>query len=195
MCGRYYIDIDDAEMNSIVAEMERNTAVKSGEIFPTDLVPVLAPSGTMTAMHWGFPRYDGKGKIINARSETAMAKNMFRKALTEGRCLIPASWYFEWEHRGSQKVKHALMPFDEHPMWMAGLSKTDPQTGTGLFVILTRPAWSGISFIHDRMPVILPKTHHEEWIYGRDPVSTMNCAINKVHYEQVNADARRQGRL
>ncbi|HBE87400.1 MAG TPA: SOS response-associated peptidase, partial [Lachnoclostridium sp.] len=109
MCGRYYIEIDDVELRSIVAEVERKTAVKTGEIFPTNLAPVLSPDGIMKAMRWGFPKYDGKGEIINARSETAAEKNMFRRPMMEGRCLVPASWYFEWERRGKQKVKYALM--------------------------------------------------------------------------------------
>ncbi len=189
MCGRYYIEIDDAELRSIfdeiIAEAEIKAAVKTGEIYPTDLAPVLSPSGNITAMRWGFPMYSGKGHVINARSETAAEKNMFRRPLFEGRCLVPASWYFEWEKRGSQKVKHALMTPDNSPLWMAGLSRTDPQTGDSLFVILTRPAWSGISFIHDRMPVILPQKIHDEWLYGRDPIGVMNRAVNEVRYKAV----------
>lgn len=185
MCGRYYIEIDDAELRSIVAEVERKTAVKTGEIFPTNFAPALSTTGTLTAMRWGFPRYGAKGEVINARSETAAEKNMFRRPLMDGRCLIPASWYFEWEHRGSQKVKYALMAPDNRIVWMAGLSRTDSKTGDSLFVILTRPAWSGISFIHDRMPVILPKENHDEWLYGHDPIGTMDRAINEVRFKAV----------
>ncbi|MDR1547777.1 MAG: SOS response-associated peptidase [Hungatella sp.] len=183
MCGRYYIEIDDAELRSIVAEVEKKTAVKTEEVFPTNLAPVLSPNGIMTAMRWGFPKYDGKGEIINARSETAAEKNMFRRPMMEGRCLVPASWYFEWERRGKQKVKYALKAPEKSHVWMAGLSKTDSQTGDSSFVILTRPAWSGISFIHDRMPVILPQKSHDQWLYGHDPISTMNQAISEVDYK------------
>jgi len=82
-------------------------------------------------------------------------------------------------------VKYALMAPEKSPVWMAGLSKTDLQTGDSSFVILTRPAWSGISFIHDRMPVILSKKSHDEWLYGHDPVSTMNQAISEVQYKAI----------
>jgi putative SOS response-associated peptidase YedK len=185
MCGRYYIEIDDFELRSIIAEVEKKTVVKTGEIFPTNLAPVLSSNGIMTAMRWGFPKYDGKGEIINARSETAAEKNMFRRPMMEGRCLVPASWYFEWERRGKQKVKYALMAPERSPLWMAGLSKTDSQTGDSTFVILTRPAWSGISFIHDRMPVILSQKNHDEWLYGHNPISTMNQAVSEVQYKVV----------
>lgn len=102
----------------------------------------------MAAMRWGFPKFDGKGEIINARSETAAEKNTFRRPMMEGRCLVPASWYYEWEKQGSKKIKYSLAAPDNSPVWMAGLSKIDSKTGESLFVILTRPAWSGISFIH-----------------------------------------------
>lgn len=185
MCGRYYIEVEDSELRSIIAEVERNTAVKTGEVFPTNHAPVRAPDGSLIAMRWGFPRFDGKGEIINARSETAAVKTMFRRPMMEGRCLIPASWYFEWEKRGGQKVKYALMPPGGNIVWMAGLSRTDSKTGGQSFVILTRPAWDGISFIHDRMPVILPKERHDEWLNGHDPDSTMEQAINKVNYRAI----------
>lgn len=185
MCGRYYIEVDNEELSSIFAEVERKTAIRTGEIFPTDTVPVLSPMGTMTAMRWGFPKFDGKGEIINARSETAAEKTMFRRPLAEGRCLVPASWYFEWEKRGSKKIKYALRNPDNSPVWMAGLSKTDPKTGDSLFVILTRPAWSGISFIHQRMPVILPKESHDQWLNGSDSQRIMDRAIQELDYNAV----------
>ncbi|MDR1707442.1 MAG: SOS response-associated peptidase [Prevotella sp.] len=186
MCGRYYIEIDNDELSSIIAAVENKTAIKTGEIFPTNIAPVLSPSGDMTVMRWGFPKYDGKGEIINARSETAAEKNMFRRPMMEGRCLVPASWYYEWEKRGSKKIKYALAPPDNNPVWMAGLSKIDHETGESLFVFLTRPAWSGISFIHDRMPVILPKEKHDEWLNGHDPVGTMRRAVDEVGYKEVD---------
>lgn len=185
MCGRYYIEIDNAELSSIIAAVERKEEVKTGEIYPTNTAPVLSPNGTMAAMRWGFPKFDGKGEIINARSETAAEKNTFRRPMMEGRCLVPASWYYEWEKQGSKKIKYSLAAPDNSPVWMAGLSKIDSKTGESLFVILTRPAWSGISFIHDRMPVILPKACHDEWFNGHDPVSTMSKAINEVKYKSV----------
>ena len=185
MCGRYYIEIDNEELQSIVAAVERKTSVKTGEIYPTNTVPVLAPNGNMTAMRWGFPKYDGKGEIINARSETAAEKNMFKNPMTEGRCLIPASWYYEWEKQGAKKVKYSLFSSDNKPLWLAGLSRLDYKTGESVFVILTRPAWEDILFIHNRMPVILPKETHDEWLFGHDPVSTMNRAIGEMSYEKT----------
>ena len=118
MCGRFYTDFDDAQYREMLAMLylksEKEAGLlmlKNGEVFPTDAVAALDATGAR-AMRWGFARFDGKGKVINARSETALEKNMFRAPmLTQaglpqaGRCLIPASAYFEWETRDKQKIK------------------------------------------------------------------------------------------
>ena len=52
MCGRFYTDDDDAQYRAVLALLyQRNPddaallMRKSGEIFPTDHVPVLLPEG------------------------------------------------------------------------------------------------------------------------------------------------------
>ncbi|MPM78651.1 putative SOS response-associated peptidase YedK [bioreactor metagenome] len=186
MCGRYYIEVEDKDMHDIISEIAQNIEFKTGEVFPTNVAPVLAPAGELTAMRWGFPRFDGKGQIINARSETAGIKAMFRQPIRSGRCLIPASWYFEWEKQRQRKIKYVLKLPHSGISWLAGLSRTNPQTGKQNFVILTRPAWAGVTFIHDRMPVILPKTAHDEWLNGHDPDRTLMRALDEVEYRPAS---------
>lgn len=133
MCGRYWID-DTLEQRQIAEEMMRSalvgkwqktTEVKThGEIRPTDVVPVIAPnrSGVRTVypMKWG---YSGRSLLINARSETAAEKPTFREDWARHRCIVPASWYFEWEHhidKGGKKRtgdKYMIMP--KETMWEA----------------------------------------------------------------------------
>ena len=101
MCGRYYIDDGDPVIAEIIAKVEAQQPgakgeMRTGEIFPTNIVPVLTAQEPMLAK-WGFTKYNGKGQIINARCETAVEKPTFRKPLLENRCLIPATNYFEWQ--------------------------------------------------------------------------------------------------
>ena len=183
MCGRFYTDDDDAQYRAVLALLyQRNPQDaellmrKTGEIFPTDHVPVLLPDGPVL-MQWGFSRYDGKGKVINARSESALEKTMFRTSMlapaqgggvagdpASGRCLIPASGYFEWETRDGKKRKYRLYPKREGLFTFAGLYRSEAGIKTPVFVILTMPAADGISFIHDRMPLILPEEKREDWL-------------------------------
>ena len=181
MCGRFYTDFDDEQYREMLAMLylksERDAGLlmlKNGEVFPTDTVAALDSAGPR-AMRWGFARYDGKGKIINARSETALEKNMFRAPLLSdaaqpsGRCLIPASGYFEWETRDKQKIKYKLRPTKAGLFTFAGLYRSEAGADTPVFVILTAPAAEGISFIHDRMPLILSPEQREAWL--SDPTS------------------------
>ena len=174
MCGRYYIDDDDTveELRAIIMELQRkldeqNNAetVKTGEVFPTDVVPVIANNKhlvpTPFAMKWGYSLPDGK-LIINARSETAAEKPLFRDGMLNRRCLIPATNYFEWEKRGKEKVKYAIRPSGRPMLYMAGIYRIEK--GRAVFSILTREPAEQIVFIHDRMPVILPDATIADWL-------------------------------
>jgi putative SOS response-associated peptidase YedK len=106
-----------------------------------------------------------EGIVINARLETAAEKPMFKKSFSAQRCLVPAGYYFEWQKDGAKKQKYAIKT--KEPIYMAGLWQTSNTEPIPLFVILTRPASSELKFIHDRMPVILPKDAHGDWLCGR----------------------------
>lgn len=172
MCGRYYIDADDSseqlrriieEINRTQADTEAHAMMKSGEIFPTNIVPVVGRNGP-TLMKWGYAGYGNR--VINARSETAFTKPMFRRSLMERRCLIPARGYFEWKRNstgGKTKQKFALYRADK-PLFMAGLWHEEQGETLPVFVILTRDAVPTMAHIHDRMPLILTDDTCGEWL-------------------------------
>ncbi|NLX26228.1 MAG: SOS response-associated peptidase [Lentisphaerae bacterium] len=173
MCGRYYIADEDTpeELIRIIEEVNRRNsgnavAVKtSGEVFPTDTVPVVANSRSLHpasfAMKWGYTLPDGK-PIINARSETAAQKVMFKDGMLQRRCLIPATNYFEWEKRDDRKVKYAIQPTGSKIMYMAGIYRMEQ--GRPIFSILTRAPVACIEFIHNRMPVVLRPDIIYDWL-------------------------------
>lgn len=105
MCTRFYVEPDTEEIREIIAEVQRsqlsgkyikagNAILTSGEIRPTNVVPVIAPNrnGHRAAfpMKWGF-QIPGRSLIVNARTETAAGKPTFREAWEKRRCIIPAS--------------------------------------------------------------------------------------------------------
>ena len=79
MCGRYSLfnEQDNTEIQSIIRKVNQqypDTPIKTGEIFPTNTVPIIIASGDRLQPMpcvWGFPQYSGNGVIINARAETA----------------------------------------------------------------------------------------------------------------------------
>lgn len=169
MCGRFYIPEDDSseELQRIIDHLNRKkaTPVKTGEVRPTDVAAVIANSKSLQptpfAMKWGYSLADHR-PLINARSETADTKPLFRDGMQQRRCLIPASHYFEWQQLANKKIKNAIKPVNSTAMYMAGLYRF--QNGVPEFIILTREPGESIRHIHDRMPVILPREALKDWM-------------------------------
>lgn len=186
MCGRYYIEIDEKELQEICEEVQKNQQENarqliikfSGEIFPTDMVPVQTGINQYQAMKWGFSGFDGR-PVINARSETALEKAMFKKPMLERRCLIPASGYYEW--RKCPKTKYQFY-LPGSPIYLAGCYRQEKDNPLGSFVILTRQAASSIEEIHQRMPVIIPREHIGFWL---ESPSAIEYASEEIAYKAV----------
>ncbi len=172
MCSRFYAtdEVDGKELREIIAEVNRRVSASApvevkthGEVFPTDVVPVLTAEGP-AAMGWGFVRWDRKGIVINARSEDLLARPMFREPARTARCLIPGAYYFEWEHKGKERTKYRIGQAGTSLMYMAAVYRWEPGRALPVFSIVTREAAPGIAFIHDRMPVLFAKEAREAWL-------------------------------
>ena len=189
MCGRFYIPEDDSseELQRIINHLNRKkpTPVKTGEVRPTDVAAVIANNKSLQptpfAMKWGYSLAD-RQPIINARSETADSKPLFRDGMQQRRCLIPASHYFEWQRLANKKIKNAIKPVNSKEMYMAGVYRI--QNGIPEFVILTREPGESIRHIHDRMPVILPRDALNDWMNIRySATEVMRSAILNMEFE------------
>ena len=200
MCCRYWTD-QSPELRAIVEEMNRSPLVSKwlettgivtyGEVRPTNVVPVIAPGRTgsraVFPMKWG---YSGRTLLMNARSETAASKPTFREDWQRHRCIVPASWYFEWEHLtgndGRKKTgdKYMIQPKGSSLTWLCGLYRIE--NGLPVFVILTREPGEGIKFIHDRMPLIMPEDLVNEWIRpDADPDELLQHALTDMAFEKA----------
>ena len=115
-------------------------------------------------MRWGYTLPDGK-LLFNARSETAAEKAIFKDGMTQSRCLIPATCYFEWAHRGNDKIKYAIAPQNSSMIYLAGIHRKEGNRAA--CTILTRELVESIAFIHNRMPVILPSEAIGDWLNVR----------------------------
>ncbi len=85
------------------------------------------------------------------------------------RCIIPATYYYEWEHlkdmrTGKEKNgdKYILQTKDKEMTYLCGLYRIIGELP--YFVILTRQPGESIRFIHDRMPLILSEEYIDDWI-------------------------------
>ena len=211
MCCRYFIDDKADEFaeyfeqatasplkDKMVARLVRPLKT-SGEINPTDMVPVIARDrkGSIRAfpMVWGFsqdpPR---KGRpLVNARVETASSLPVFRNAWASHRCIVPASYFFEWGPPPTEenvsltkagKARYKIQPSDMPVTWLAGLYRTETLNDLTYptFTILTRDNAGHMRDIHDRMPVIFPSSIMEEWITSEnDPSSLLRHALSDLY--------------
>ena len=172
MCGRFLLLSSGRE----VAEAFDLTGIpdleKRYNIAPTQAVAAVRAGEAgreCVRLRWGLVPPWSKGMSqapINARSETAADKPMFRHALRKRRCLVPASGFYEWVKLGTGKQPFCFRPWDERPWAFAGLWERweGPDGPVESCCILTTGANELVRPVHDRMPVILPRQHWAEWL-------------------------------
>lgn len=207
MCCRYYMEtspelrpyIEAANRSSLKDRLVSKLArplVTEGEVRPTDLVPVIAPSSksqepTVFPMVWGFTIPRRQTSLFNARVESATEKPTFKESWEKRRCIVPASWYYEWEHlinasTGKSKTgdKYMIQAKGSNVIYLAGLYRLEEIAGiqVPVFTILTREPSDEIRFIHDRMPVMLPKERIRDWV---NPNSKPEEIIRAAQTEMV----------
>jgi putative SOS response-associated peptidase YedK len=132
-------------------------------------------------------------KTFNARAETIREKPSFRGAVKSKRCLVLCRGFYEWQHRGSEKIPHFIYLESERPMAMAGLYDdwTDRETGEVVqtCTIITMAANPLMEKIHNsrkRMPVILQEGVENAWI---DPDLSPEDAVKQL--QPVDEDQMR----
>ena len=104
MCCRFFVSHDSA-MKEIYDQANRKyekyagqTMSTEGEMLPSSAVAAFAANRTgelaVFPMIWSYSFPKSKNLVINARSETAKGKYLFRESWNTRRCIIPASYYF-----------------------------------------------------------------------------------------------------
>lgn len=164
MCGRYYVDDETArEIEKIVRKLDQKLKIeRTGDILPSQTATVIKGFGAHLAedqMAWGFPRFDRKGLLINARAESALERKTFRDSMQHRRCIIPAKGFNEWN---KSKEKYSYERSDFPVLFMAGCYNWFEDQER--FVILTTEANPSVSPVHDRMPLILEPEELESWV-------------------------------
>ena len=114
----------------------------------------------LNEMHWGFPQYQKKGLLINARAETALERKTFRESVLHRRCVIPARHFYEWD---SDKNKVTFFREDRPVLFMAGFYNRFQDDER--FIILTTQANASVNPVHNRMPLVLDESELEDWVY------------------------------
>ena len=161
MCGRIaQIEKPDelAELMGISDGLESLEHFRNGyNMPPSSIVASLVSSREhniqWVPLKWGMlPSWMKRGReVINARCETVDQKPMFKHHFASRRCVIPVTAYYEWLPGQGGKQPYCIRTASGEPLLLAGIH------AGGECVILTRAARSDLAFIHDRMPVTLPR--------------------------------------
>jgi len=188
MCGRY-VSPDQASIER-AWQIHRSSGLSFQQrynVLPTTLVPIIrrAPDVDeleLTQARWGLIPHWWKlakapASTINARSEEAANKPMWREPYRNARCLIPALGWYEWQQLErtdptTGEVRAYKQPFylrvdQDGPVAFAGLMSIWTPTGGELQLtcaILTRAPSKSAAEIHDRMPVVLRRDVQEAWL-------------------------------
>lgn len=179
MCGRYarYTSRKDfAQLGGVPLD----PAMPYGETLPSwNVTPgracalvrqLLGGQRELVNLTWGLIPHWAKEhptvRPINARTETAAEKPMFRRIFRYRRCLVAADGWYEWRLENGARQPYFLCFEDRRPFFFGGLWD-EWQGAEGLmptFTILTRPPAPNITYIHDRMPVIIAPNAYEPWL-------------------------------
>jgi putative SOS response-associated peptidase YedK len=177
MCGRYTLIAVAEEIEKrfdVAVSLDYRPTYNAA---PTQALPVItdADPGKLSRLQWGLvpswarDRSIGQ-KLINARAETLSQKPSFREALIRRRCLVPADGFYEWKTMvGGQKQPYRIHLLGGELFAMAGLWEVwfdENREAVRTFTIVTIPANSAVSSLHDRMPVILPRELEHQWLEG-----------------------------
>jgi putative SOS response-associated peptidase YedK len=188
MCGRYALNIsgDDLALEYDAKNPDSAYRASNWNISPTTTIPFISESKNgvinrdISLGSWGLiPSWakdaSRQSNAINARVETVSEKPTFRSAFKSRRCLIPVSGYYEWATefgKYSPKQPFYISGKDVKTLAIAGIYEDwiNPESKQLVTTtsIITRAAAGVVALIHNRMPVILPKSLWSTWLNPSD---------------------------
>jgi putative SOS response-associated peptidase YedK len=195
MCGRFVSATPAAQIADFFEAGPPDLELPvSFNVAPTAEVYVVGEGSggrSMRVMHWGLvPPWSkdttGASRLINARSETVAEKPSFRSAFRRRRCIMPVDGFYEWTTTPGALRKQPVFihSTDGAPLALAALWEfwqpaDADQADVGLFssCIITCPANSAISKVHDRMPVILRRQDWDLWMTGASDSSELSALM------------------
>lgn len=130
------------------------------DIWPTETAPVLRRHGNgveLAQLRWGFPPQRPKAPpVINFRSEG--------RRFTRGRCLVPASHFFEFTGTRSPKPKWKFTKVGDGWFCFAGLWRPATEAVPATFTLLTTAPGPDVAPVHNRQVVTLDRVNWAAWL-------------------------------
>jgi putative SOS response-associated peptidase YedK len=177
VCGRFSQQRPASELAEIfAAEPLTDELGPRYNVAPTDEAYVVvqrAERRAVVAYRWGLiPHWAENAKsasrMFNARSETLSRSPAFADALRRKRCLVPVDGFYEWQRIDGRRQPFTIGRADRAPLALAGLWSgwRDPAADRVVrtFTIVTTGPNDQLSWLHDRMPVVVPPASWDLWL-------------------------------
>ncbi|WP_235299354.1 SOS response-associated peptidase [Portibacter marinus] len=193
MCGRSSLTKSEKELEErfhatfYSDELERYNPLPNYNVAPTHYMPVVTSEDPQHfhIFKWGLLPFWAKDqkiayKMINARIETILEKNSYKKAIESRRCLVPMDGFYEWKRSGKEKLPYRIVTKDQEIFSVAGIWerwKSPEGEEVYTFSVITKPPTEVMEGIHDRMPAILLPEQEEMWL---DPELSGKEAVQLV---------------
>lgn len=171
----------------------------------------------LKVMKWGLipfwtkrsPDYSSMMRTINCRDDSLLEnRGMWTTMKQRKRCIVIAQGFYEWLKKGpggKEKVPHFVKRKDGQLMYFAGLwdcvKYEDSDEKLYTYTIITTDSNKQLSFLHDRMPVILdPNTPAMKlWLdptvnkWSKDLQSILKPFEGELECYPVNKDVGKVG--
>ena len=176
MCGRFTlrnVDTLKSKYGEIDFEPSYNLAPGNSILMLTD---------QLKSINWSFTPYwaDKPFNLINARSETLNSKPSFENS---NRCLIPADGWYEWKSEEDEKIPY-FHHADGDIFFFAGVY--GGYRGKLGCAIVTMEALETTKEIHERIPLIVARSHFKEWLEGSDSNSFDEAMVKSIKHHRVS---------
>jgi putative SOS response-associated peptidase YedK len=181
MCGAYGFSVKDERevydrfaLENTLENFKPHWNIRIGTMNP--VVYMTADGVQIKDMYWTFlPRWAPEKRLqfstFNARDDRLMESKVYKSAVPNQRCIIPATYFFEPDKIHFPKPPHPWYCFrltDQKMFALAGLYNiwTDPKTKKDLYtytIITTKPN-AVVGKYHDREPAILHRNEEKQWL-------------------------------
>lgn len=151
MCGRYCAAFSIDELREIFPLVTESPDYSPRyNVAPTQLALIVALENgkpSLSTKPFGFKARETL--LINARAETLLEKKTFQQL---GRCLIPATGFYEWRDSGKERIPYYFTVAHKPIFAFAGLYDS-----RGFVIVTTKPNET-VAPLHNRMPAILAQS-------------------------------------
>ena len=203
MCGRSSLTKTEKELEERFGatfysdDLESYNPLPNYNVAPTHYMPVITSSDQehINIYRWGLLPFWAKDtkiayKMINARIETILEKNAFKKAVEQRRCIIPMDGFYEWKREGKEKLPFRIQTTDQEIFSVAGIwEKWKSPEGEEVFTfsVITKKPNAIMEGIHDRMPALLLPQQEKLWLDEELPAKEAIALITDYPAEYMKA--------